>query len=76
MAATIVGIVAFTWKLSAERETRYRMPDPDRFFPSRCNAPASPLPLSQSTLTPNPVWSKQIIEYENARRAEDAAASK
>lgn len=23
------------WKLSAEREVRYHMPEPDRFFPSR-----------------------------------------
>ncbi|KAF1811553.1 hypothetical protein P152DRAFT_459502 [Eremomyces bilateralis CBS 781.70] len=28
-------IIAFTWKLSAEREVRYKMPDPDRFYPSR-----------------------------------------
>ena len=24
------------WKTSADREERTRMPDPDRFFPSRC----------------------------------------
>jgi hypothetical protein len=36
MFAVIFGITAFAFKTSAEREVRYRMPDPDRFFPSRC----------------------------------------
>ncbi|KAI1168288.1 hypothetical protein F5B18DRAFT_646818 [Nemania serpens] len=31
----IVGITALTWNLSAQREYRYKMPEPDRFFPSR-----------------------------------------
>ncbi|KAJ8122710.1 hypothetical protein ONZ43_g1157 [Nemania bipapillata] len=31
----IIGITALTWKLSAELEHRPRMPEPDRFFPSR-----------------------------------------
>ncbi|OTA63667.1 hypothetical protein K449DRAFT_381399 [Hypoxylon sp. EC38] len=31
----IFGITALAWKLSAEREVRYKMPEPDRFFPSR-----------------------------------------
>ncbi|KAI2606920.1 uncharacterized protein GGS25DRAFT_493800 [Hypoxylon fragiforme] len=31
----IVGISALTWKLSAEREFRYKMPEPGRFYPSR-----------------------------------------
>jgi hypothetical protein len=35
MATVIAGIVAIAWKTSAEREHRYRMPDPGRFFPSR-----------------------------------------
>jgi hypothetical protein len=35
MTATIVGIVAVTWSISAEREYRDRMPQPGRFFPSR-----------------------------------------
>jgi len=35
MATVIAGIVAIAWKTSAEREYRYRMPDPGRFFPSR-----------------------------------------
>ncbi|EED21609.1 conserved hypothetical protein [Talaromyces stipitatus ATCC 10500] len=35
MGLAIVGIVAATWSLSAEREHRDRMPEPGRFFPSR-----------------------------------------
>ncbi|KAL8827140.1 MAG: hypothetical protein Q9191_003369 [Dirinaria sp. TL-2023a] len=35
MAAVVVGITAIAWSVSAEREVRYKMPDPDRFFPSR-----------------------------------------
>ncbi|QKX62353.1 uncharacterized protein TRUGW13939_09512 [Talaromyces rugulosus] len=35
MFATIFGIAAATWSLSAEREHRDRMPEPGRFFPSR-----------------------------------------
>ncbi|OTB08145.1 hypothetical protein M426DRAFT_7951 [Hypoxylon sp. CI-4A] len=31
----IFGITALTWKLSADREHRHKMPEPDRFFPSR-----------------------------------------
>ncbi|KAK7956589.1 uncharacterized protein PG986_005811, partial [Apiospora aurea] len=31
----IVGLTALTWNLSAEREVRYKMPEPGRFFPSR-----------------------------------------
>jgi len=31
----IVGITAMVWSISAEREVRYKMPEPDRFFPSR-----------------------------------------
>ncbi|KAI5809371.1 hypothetical protein BZA77DRAFT_328752 [Pyronema omphalodes] len=51
MFAVIFGVAGLAFKMSAEREVRYRMPDPDRFFPSR-------------------YWSKQIIEYENARKEE------
>ena len=35
MAGVIVGIAAILWSVSAEREVRYKMPEPDRFFPSR-----------------------------------------
>ncbi|KAH0612577.1 uncharacterized protein H6S33_008957 [Morchella sextelata] len=35
MFGVIGGCVALMWKLSAEREYRTRMPDADRFFPSR-----------------------------------------
>ncbi|KAL1978913.1 hypothetical protein VTN31DRAFT_1772 [Thermomyces dupontii] len=35
MGLAILGIAAITWSISAERERRDRMPDPDRFFPSR-----------------------------------------
>ncbi|CAK1360960.1 hypothetical protein CBER1_11515 [Cercospora berteroae] len=35
MGGVIVGIVAMTWNLSANREFRNEMPQPDRFFPSR-----------------------------------------
>ncbi|KAK0715805.1 hypothetical protein B0H67DRAFT_645503 [Lasiosphaeris hirsuta] len=31
----IFGITACAWKLSAELEYRHKMPEPDRFFPSR-----------------------------------------
>ncbi|KAK2066827.1 hypothetical protein P8C59_000611 [Phyllachora maydis] len=31
----VVGITALAWKLSAEREVRYKMPEPGRFYPSR-----------------------------------------
>lgn len=36
MAVVIAGCVAVAWKTSAEKEYRTRMPDSDRFFPSRC----------------------------------------
>jgi len=35
MATVILGITAIFWKISAEKEVRYKMPDPGRFFPSR-----------------------------------------
>lgn len=35
VGACIVGIVAFTWNLSAQLEERPRMPEKGRFFPSR-----------------------------------------
>jgi hypothetical protein len=31
----IAGITAAGWKLSAEREHRFNMPEPGRFYPSR-----------------------------------------
>ncbi|KAK4107931.1 hypothetical protein N656DRAFT_455061 [Canariomyces notabilis] len=31
----IFGITAMVWKLSAELEYRHKMPEPDRFYPSR-----------------------------------------
>ncbi|TRX96857.1 hypothetical protein FHL15_002163 [Xylaria flabelliformis] len=31
----IVGITALAFNLSAQREHRHKMPEPDRFFPSR-----------------------------------------
>lgn len=34
-SAIIFGLTALTWKLSAEREYRHKMPEPGRFFPSR-----------------------------------------
>lgn len=34
-ALVIVGITGCAWKLSAEREVRYKMPEKDQFFPSR-----------------------------------------
>jgi len=35
MATVILGITAIFWKISAEKEVRYKMPEPGRFFPSR-----------------------------------------
>ncbi|KAL2839148.1 hypothetical protein BJX68DRAFT_272270 [Aspergillus pseudodeflectus] len=35
IGAAMVGIIAAVWSLSAEREYRDKMPEPDRFFPSR-----------------------------------------
>ncbi|KAL7273512.1 hypothetical protein RUND412_003628 [Rhizina undulata] len=35
MYGVIAGVVALAWKLSADREVRTVMPDPDRVFPSR-----------------------------------------
>ncbi|KAL1997413.1 hypothetical protein VTN49DRAFT_853 [Thermomyces lanuginosus] len=35
MGLAILGIAAITWSISAEREHRDKMPEPDRFFPSR-----------------------------------------
>ncbi|EMC96634.1 hypothetical protein BAUCODRAFT_122617 [Baudoinia panamericana UAMH 10762] len=35
MGAVIVGICAMAFSVSADREHRDKMPDPDRFFPSR-----------------------------------------
>ncbi|TGZ82868.1 hypothetical protein EX30DRAFT_394133 [Ascodesmis nigricans] len=51
MVGVIATCAAFAWKVSAERERRYVMPDPDRFYPSRW-------------------WTRQIREYEQARREE------
>lgn len=48
VAAVIAGIVVFTWKESAEREVRTRMPDPDRVFPSRRTSP-TPAGIYRST---------------------------
>jgi hypothetical protein len=33
--AVIFGITAILWKISAEREHRFQMPEEGRFFPSR-----------------------------------------
>ncbi|KAF2479782.1 hypothetical protein BDY17DRAFT_304636 [Neohortaea acidophila] len=35
MGAVIFGIAAMTWSLSADREHREHMPQPEAFFPSR-----------------------------------------
>lgn len=35
MSLVIVGLTAVAWSVSAEREVRYKMPEPGRFFPSR-----------------------------------------
>ncbi|RMD42487.1 hypothetical protein DV735_g2662, partial [Chaetothyriales sp. CBS 134920] len=34
-AVAIALLTAGAWRLSAEREVRYKMPEPDAFFPSR-----------------------------------------
>ncbi|KAA8895520.1 hypothetical protein FN846DRAFT_969139 [Sphaerosporella brunnea] len=54
MFALIAGITAMAFKTSAELEVRHRMPDPDRFYPSR-------------------YWSRQIIEFEKAKKEERSA---
>ncbi|PYH48450.1 uncharacterized protein BP01DRAFT_353605 [Aspergillus saccharolyticus JOP 1030-1] len=35
MGATVIGIAAVVWSISADREHRDKMPEPGRFFPSR-----------------------------------------
>ncbi|KAI9780408.1 MAG: hypothetical protein M1816_002866 [Peltula sp. TS41687] len=35
MATVIVGITAFVWSVSADREVRTKFPEEGRFFPSR-----------------------------------------
>nr|OQO26138.1 hypothetical protein B0A51_07564 [Rachicladosporium sp. CCFEE 5018] len=35
MLGVVSGVVAMAWSVSADREHRYKMPEPDRFFPSR-----------------------------------------
>ncbi|KAL5594139.1 hypothetical protein BROUX41_001185 [Berkeleyomyces rouxiae] len=35
MGAVILGTVAIAWNVSAEREIRFKKPEPDRFYPSR-----------------------------------------
>jgi hypothetical protein len=35
MGAAMLGVIAVTWSISAEREHRDKMPEPGRFFPSR-----------------------------------------
>jgi hypothetical protein len=35
MGTVMFGIVAVVWKISAEKEVRYKMPEPGRFYPSR-----------------------------------------
>lgn len=35
MGAVIMGATALVWNLSANREFRHKMPEPDRFYPSR-----------------------------------------
>jgi hypothetical protein len=39
MLALITGITVMAFKTSANLEVRHKMPDPDRFFPSRCKYP-------------------------------------
>ena len=35
MSLVIIGISALAWRVSAEREVRYKMPEEGRFYPSR-----------------------------------------
>ena len=35
LGLVVVGITAIAWNISAERETRDRMPEKGRFYPSR-----------------------------------------
>lgn len=35
IGAAVLGVVAVTWSISADRERREKMPEPGRFFPSR-----------------------------------------
>jgi len=67
MAFVIFGFTALAWKVSAEREVRYRMPEPDRFFPSRKYAEVYVFRTISNT-DPNVSWSRQIIEHEKAKK--------
>jgi len=35
MGLVLAGLTAAVWRFGAEREYRYKMPESDRFFPSR-----------------------------------------
>ena len=80
MCVVVFGITAMVWSFSAEHEHRWRMPEKGRFFPSRQYAKFSIIHADMSEGSelikdsPKCSWSKQIIEYERAEAAKEAAA--
>ena len=69
MAVVIAGITAAAWSVSAERETRTRFPEKDRFFPSRWYIQKAS--HGGFTALTGDRWSKQIIEHEKALAAKN-----
>ena len=68
MGFVIFGITALAWKVGAEREHRFKMPEPHRFFPSRkYDSSAFPCLLAYSDIVYS--WSRQIIEHEKATKS-------
>src|ERR1700750_181000 len=61
------GLCAITWTISARLEQRPRMPEPDKFYPSRKFVLDS---TNKSQILIVFSWSKQIIEHERQRKAE------
>jgi hypothetical protein len=67
MAFVIFGVTALAWKVSAEREVRYKMPEPGRFFPSRQYAEIFASSATSKADT-NDSWSRQIVEHEKTEK--------
>ena len=69
------GFTAAIWNISAEREHRYKMPEPGKFFPSRWYSPllkAKQSKAKQEHVLIRTRWSKQIIEHEKAMKGKES----
>jgi hypothetical protein len=70
MGSVIIGLTAFMWSVSADREYRTKFPDPDKFYPSRQYVYSGKLLWTMLTYRS---WSKQIIEHEKEIKKESSS---